>query len=410
MANAPSSVESRATSPLFPFLDLKAEYAEMKAEIRAAVDKVLESQQFIMGPQVREFESEIAALVGSKFALGCASGSDALLLPLMALGIDSGDEVVTTPFTFVATAGTISRLKAKPVFVDIDPATYNLDAKLLESAITARTRAIIPVHLFGLPAEMETITAIARAHGVPVIEDAAQSIGASYRGQNTGSIGEFGCFSFFPSKNLGGAGDGGMVTTNDSELAERVAVLRDHGSRKKYHYDLLGMNSRLDTLQAAILLVKLRYLEPFIKDRQQKRQALPGVVRASGTDRADHAAGRTRGSAACLPSVRDSCSATRPVAEVSAGSRHSHGDLLSFPVAPSARVCLSRLHGWRVSSRRTGQPASAGASRFSANDGRTTEHRGARNSRILHRQDLAGLSTIRYALHSIGFRRRFCNI
>src|SRR5579862_1699901 len=230
MANAPSSVENRASSPLFPFLDLKAEYAEMKTEIRAAVDKVLESQQFIMGPQVREFENEIAALVGSKFALGCASGSDALLLPLMALGIGSGDEVVTTPFTFVATAGTISRLKAKPVFVDIDPGTCNLDAKQLESAITSRTRAIIPVHLFGLPAEMEAITAIARAHGVPVIEDAAQSIGASYHGQNTGSIGEFGCFSFFPSKNLGGAGDGGMVTTNDAELAERVAVLRDHGS------------------------------------------------------------------------------------------------------------------------------------------------------------------------------------
>ncbi len=282
MANAPSSVENRATSPLFPFLDLKAEYAEMKAEIRAAVDNVLESQQFIMGPQVREFESEIAALVGSQFALGCASGSDALLLPLMALGIDSGDEVVTTPFTFVATAGTISRLKAKPVFVDIDPATYNLDAKLLESAITPRTRAIIPVHLFGLPAEMEAIRAIARAHGVPVIEDAAQSIGASYHGQNTGSIGEFGCFSFFPSKNLGGAGDGGMVTTNDAELAERVAVLRDHGSRKKYHYDLLGMNSRLDTLQAAILLVKLKYLEPFIKDRQRNAKRYRELFEQAG--------------------------------------------------------------------------------------------------------------------------------
>lgn len=282
MANAPSSVENRATSPLFPFLDLKAEYAEMKAEIRAAVDKVLESQQFIMGPQVREFESEIAALVGSRFALGCASGSDALLLPLMALGIDSGDEVVTTPFTFIATAGTISRLKAKPVFVDIDPATCNLDAKQLESAITSRTRAIIPVHLFGLPAEMKAITAIARAHGVPVIEDAAQSIGASYHGENTGSIGEFGCFSFFPSKNLGGAGDGGMVTTNDAELAERVAVLRDHGSRKKYHYDLLGMNSRLDTLQAAILLVKLKYLEPFIKDRQRNAKRYQELFERAG--------------------------------------------------------------------------------------------------------------------------------
>ena len=254
---------------LFPFLDLKAEYATMKSDIRAAVDKVLESQLFIMGPEVKQLEAEIAAFIGCRFALACASGSDAILLSLMALGVESGDEVITPPFTFVATAGSIARLKAKPVFVDIDRETYNLDAKLLEAAITSRTKAIMPVHLFGLSAEMEKINEIARAHNLPVIEDAAQSIGARYHDQYVGNIGALGCFSFFPSKNLGGAGDGGMITTNDPELAERVAVLRDHGSRKKYHYDLLGMNSRLDSLQAAILLVKFKHLESMTQARRR---------------------------------------------------------------------------------------------------------------------------------------------
>ncbi len=249
----------------------------MRAEIRAAVDNVLESQQFIMGPPVRELEAEFAALVGCRFAFGCASGSDALLLALMALGLESGDEVITAPFTFVATAGSIARLKAKPVFVDIDPETYNLDAKLLESAITRRTRAIIPVHLFGLAAEMETISQIAHAHRLPVIEDAAQSVSARcidshHQDNRVGNIGEFGCFSFFPSKNLGGAGDGGMITTNNPQYAERLAVLRDHGSRKKYQYDLLGMNSRLDSLQAAILRVKLKYLEEFTESRRKNAE------------------------------------------------------------------------------------------------------------------------------------------
>jgi dTDP-4-amino-4,6-dideoxygalactose transaminase len=279
----PSNQTQPIAAPLlFPFLDLKAEYALMKAEILVAVEKVLESQQFIMGPQVRELEAEVAALVGCRFAVGCASGSDALLLALMALGVDSGDEVITPPFTFVATAGSVSRLKAKPVFVDIDRETYNLDEKQLESAITSRTRAIMPVHLFGLPAEMEAITRIARAHGVPVIEDAAQSIGSQYHGKNVGNIGEFGCFSFFPSKNLGGAGDGGMITTNDPEFAERLAVLRDHGSRKKYHYDLLGMNSRLDSLQAAILLVKLKYLDGFTKARQRNADRYGELFKQAG--------------------------------------------------------------------------------------------------------------------------------
>jgi dTDP-4-amino-4,6-dideoxygalactose transaminase len=270
---------------LFPFLDLKAEYATMKEDIRAAVDKVLESQQFIMGPEVKQLEAEIAAFIGSGFAVACASGSDALLLAVMALGVDSGNEIITPPFTFVATAGSISRLKAKPVFVDIDRETYNLDPTLLEAAITSRTRAIMPVHLFGLPAEMEKITEIARAHHLPVIEDAAQSIGARYHDQYVGNIGSCGCFSFFPSKNLGGAGDGGMITTNDPELAERISVLRDHGSRKKYHYELLGMNSRLDSLQAAILLVKFKHLEALSQARRRNADRYRQLFRQAGLEK-----------------------------------------------------------------------------------------------------------------------------
>jgi dTDP-4-amino-4,6-dideoxygalactose transaminase len=290
--NARQSLAKLSTTPdpslprlLFPFLDLKAEYATMKEDIRLAVDRVLESQQFIMGPEVRQLEAEIAAFIGSKFALACASGSDALLLVLMALGVDAGDEVITPPFTFVATAGSISRLKAKPVFVDIDPQTYNLDPQRLEAAITRRTKAVMPVHLFGLSAEMGKITEIARAHNLPVIEDAAQSIGARYHDRYVGNIGACGCFSFFPSKNLGGAGDGGMITTDDPELADRISVLREHGGRKKYHYDLLGMNSRLDSLQAAILLVKFKHLEAMTKARQRNASRYRQMLSQGGLEK-----------------------------------------------------------------------------------------------------------------------------
>ncbi len=285
LAKSPCAPDRVTPSLLFPFLDLKAEYATMKEEIGAAVANVLESQQFIMGPEVRQLEAEIAAFIGSRFALGCASGSDALLLALMALGIDSGDEVITPPFTFVATAGSISRLKARPVFVDIDRATYNLDPTLLEAAITSRTKAIMPVHLFGLAAEMQKINEIARVHNLPVIEDAAQAIGARYHDQNVGNLGACGCFSFFPSKNLGGAGDGGLITTSDPDLADRISVLRDHGSRKKYQYDLLGMNSRLDSLQAAILLVKFRHLDALAQARRRNADRYRQLFSQAGLER-----------------------------------------------------------------------------------------------------------------------------
>lgn len=235
----------------------------------AAVERVFETQQFILGADVATLESKIASLVQCKYAVGCASGSDALLLSLMALGIGDGDEVITSPFTFGATAGSIARLRARPVFVDIDPVTYNLDPTQIESAITPRTRAIMPVHLFGAPAEMTAIAAIAADHNLAVIEDAAQAIGSEYHGRPVGSLGTAGCFSFFPSKNLGGAGDGGIVTTNDPAIADRLKVLRVHGSRSKYTYELVGMNSRLDALQAAILAVKLRHLADWTAARQQ---------------------------------------------------------------------------------------------------------------------------------------------
>jgi dTDP-4-amino-4,6-dideoxygalactose transaminase len=262
--------QPQAAPAPFEFLDLKAQFATIQAEVMAAVTRVMESQHFIMGSEVVQFEQEIAAMLGAKHAIACASGSDALLLALMASGIGAGDEVITTPFTFIATGGAIARAGAKPVFVDIDPATFNIDPEKIEGAITPRTRAIMPVHLFGLAAEMDPIMALAQGRDIVVVEDAAQAIGASYRGRFVGTIGTYGCFSFFPSKNLGGAGDGGLVTTEDAALAERLRIIRVHGSKKKYHHDVLGTNSRLDALQAAILRAKLNHLEAWTSGREAR--------------------------------------------------------------------------------------------------------------------------------------------
>ena len=258
--------------PLFPFLDLQSQFRTIREEIMGAVTQVLESQHFILGPEVAAFEQELEKDLDLKFAVTCASGSDALLLALMAIEVAPGDEIITTPFTFVATAGSIARLGARPVFVDVDPETYNIDPRVIEAALTPKTRAIIPVHLFGMSADLDPILALAQRHSVTVIEDAAQAIGARYKGRQVGSIGTFGCFSFFPSKNLGGAGDGGMVGTNDAILADRLSLLRTHGSRTKYEYELIGMNSRLDALQAAILRVKCRHLASWTSGRQRKAE------------------------------------------------------------------------------------------------------------------------------------------
>ncbi len=244
-----------------PLLDLKRQHNLIRDEIDPVVGEVIESQVFVKGPRVAEFEQQIAAYCRTEWAVGVASGTDAILLSLMAYGIERGDEVVTTPYTFFATAGSIARLGAVPVFVDIDPRTYNIDAGGIEAAVTDRTKAIIPVHLYGQCADMDAIMEIAERRGIVVIEDAAQAIGAEYKGRRAGSIGHTGCFSFFPSKNLGGYGDGGIVTTNDEEIADRIVSLREHGQRDTYYYCTVGANSRLDALQAAVLSVKLRYLD-----------------------------------------------------------------------------------------------------------------------------------------------------
>lgn len=244
-----------------PLLDLKAQYSAIREEVQAAVTEVLESQVCIGGPKVAELEQKVAALSDCKHAVGVSSGTDALLCSLMALGVGAGDEVITTPFTFFATAGCISRVGALPVFVDIDPRTFNMDAGKIEEAITPRTKAIIPVHLYGQMCDMDRIMEIANKHNLYVIEDAAQAISSTYKGRKAGSIGTVGCFSFFPSKNLGGAGDGGMIVTNDSALYDRLVMMRSHGSKPKYYHKLVGGNFRLDPLQAAILLVKLPHLD-----------------------------------------------------------------------------------------------------------------------------------------------------
>lgn len=251
-------------------LDLAAQYRRIRKEVLREITAVCDSQHYVLGKHVSGLESEIAAYCGAKFAVGVASGTEALLLALMAAGVKAGDRVATTPFTFFATAGSIARLGAIPVFVDIDPETCNIDTGKFESLLKKRgkgIKAVIPVHLYGQCADMAPIMKAARKHGVAVIEDAAQSIGAEYKGKRAGSIGHMGCLSFYPTKNLGCFGDGGMVTTNDAKLAERLKMLRVHGSRVRYYHDEVGLNSRLDEIQAAVLRVKLKYLDSWAEGR-----------------------------------------------------------------------------------------------------------------------------------------------
>jgi dTDP-4-amino-4,6-dideoxygalactose transaminase len=277
-----------SVSDRVPLLDLKAQYETIRDEIRSAIDRVLESQNFILGPEVAALEREVAEYSQCKFGIGVSSGTDALLVALMAIGVKPGDEVITTPYSFFATAGVIARLGAVPIFADIDPETFNIDPNKIESKISSRTRALIPVHLFGRMARMDAIVGITKRHGIRVIEDAAQGIGSEYRGRRAGSLGHLGCFSFYPTKNLGGFGDGGMVTTNDETLAERVRMLRVHGYRTKYHNAAVGGNFRLDEIQAAILRVKLKYLDRWTESRRRNaalyRDLLPNAVSAPADD------------------------------------------------------------------------------------------------------------------------------
>jgi len=265
-----------------PLLDLKAQYLTIKPEIDAAVVAVFESQHFILGPKVAECEKAVAAYSNCAHGIGVSSGSDALLACLMAENIGEGDEVITTPYSFFATAGAIARLGAKPVFVDIDPKTYNIDPRGIAAKITPKTKAIIPVHLYGQMADMDPIMEIAKAHSLVVIEDGAQAIGAEYKGRRAGSIGHYGCFSFFPSKNLGGAGDGGMIVTNDAQRAEKLKVLRAHGARPKYYHKVIGGNFRLDELQAAVVLVKLGHLDKWTAGRQQNARTYDQLFKKAG--------------------------------------------------------------------------------------------------------------------------------
>jgi dTDP-4-amino-4,6-dideoxygalactose transaminase len=265
-----------------PLLDLKAQYAGLRDEVRKAVDEVMDSQIFILGPKVEELEKKVAEYSRVPYALGVSSGTDALLIALMALDLKPGDEVITTPFTFFATAGAIARLGGVPVFVDIDPKTYNIDVSKIEKAVTPRTRAIIPVHLFGQCADMDPIMATAKTYNLAVIEDAAQSIGADYHGKKSGAIGTMGIFSFFPSKNLGGFGDGGMVITQDKALYEKLKILRVHGSKPKYYHKIIGGNFRIDALQAAVLLIKLPRLEEWSLQRRRNAEFYDRKLRMSG--------------------------------------------------------------------------------------------------------------------------------
>jgi dTDP-4-amino-4,6-dideoxygalactose transaminase len=266
-----------------PLLDLQAQHRSIREEVLAEITRVVDSQKFILGDDVKALEGEIAAYCSAKFAIGCASGSDALFLALLAGGIGPGDKVLTTPYTFFATVGAICRAGATPVFADIEPDTFNISADLVKSALARHPeiRAIIPVHLFGACADMDPICAMAAERGILVIEDAAQSIGSEYKGRRAGSIGDIGCFSFFPSKNLGAYGDGGILTTNNPALAEKLAAMRVHGSKKKYYHEWIGVNSRLDALQAAILRIKLRRLDEWTEGRQRNadiyRETLRGL-------------------------------------------------------------------------------------------------------------------------------------
>jgi len=265
-----------------PMVDLKGQFETLREEIENGLRQVLETTQFILGPNGAALEKDVAAYCGVQHAIGVASGTDALHLALRAAGIGEGDEVITSPFTFIATAEAISYVGARPVFVDIDPQTFNIDANLIEAAITGRTRAILPVHLFGQPADLAPLAALCRKYGLKLIEDCAQSFGAEYGGKKSGAYGELGCFSFFPSKNLGCFGDGGMIVTDDDATAEAVRVLRNHGSRERYHHSIIGYNSRLDEMQAVILRAKFKHIEEYNRRRRANAHLYSRRLRGTG--------------------------------------------------------------------------------------------------------------------------------
>ncbi|HBO43296.1 MAG TPA: transcriptional regulator [Planctomycetaceae bacterium] len=282
-ANSPAA-QPTTTPQGVPLLDLAKQHAPLMDEMVDALRSVCQSGAFVLGPEVTKLERATAEYCQAKHAVGCASGSDALLLALMALDIGQGDEVVLPSFTFFATASAVTRLGATPVFADIEPDTFNLDPAAVEACMTSATKAILPVHLFGQCADMDAIGAIAAKAGIPVVEDAAQAIGAEWAGRRAGSIGRIGCFSYYPTKNLGGAGDGGMLTTNDDELADRLQLLRGHGMRPRYYHQVIGINSRLDSFQAAVLNVKMKHLDDYTEQRQANAACYAQLFADAGLD------------------------------------------------------------------------------------------------------------------------------
>ena len=276
-----------------PLLDLKAQYLPLREQMLESITRVCDSQRFILGPETEALERDLAGLVGVPDAIGVSSGTDAILVALMALGIGPGDEVITSTYSFFATAGCVVRVGARPVLVDIDPETFNLDPRAVEAAITPRTKAIMPVHLYGQCADMDEIMAIATRAGLPVIEDACQSIGATYRGRQAGSFGTAGCFSFFPSKNLGAFGDGGLVTVTDAEFGKKIRLLRGHGAERRYYHQQVGGNFRIDELQSAVLRVKLPHLDAWTRGRQTNADRYRALFAARGLDEVKMPVART---------------------------------------------------------------------------------------------------------------------
>ena len=338
-----------------PLLDLQAQFAGIRDEVLSAVVRVCDSQRFVMGAEVEAFEHEIAELLGVKHAIGVSSGTDALLVSLMALGVGTGDEVVTSTYSFFATAGAVARVGATPVFVDIDPATFNIDVAQVARAMTPRTRALLPVHLFGQMADMDPIVELAGQAGIPVIEDAAQAIGARYKGRLAGGIGALGCFSFFPSKNLGAFGDAGLVTSNDDALASRVRLLRTHGAERQYHHRMVGGNFRIDALQAAVLRVKAPHLASWTAARQRNAARYRELIQAAGlTSRVTlpaESAGRTHVYNQFVVRVRDRD-------RVKAGlEARGVGTAVYYPVPFHEQECFAHLGPWEAGFRESERAA-----------------------------------------------------
>jgi dTDP-4-amino-4,6-dideoxygalactose transaminase len=328
-----------------PLLDLKAQYVSLKDELDAVWADVMGNAGFIGGPKVKALEEQIAAYCGTKYAVACANGTDALFLIMHALGVGKGDEVITTPFTFFATVECIAHVGATPVFVDIEPGTYNMDVTKLEAAITPRTKVILPVHIFGQCVDMDPLMEIAERHGIVVIEDACQAIGATYKGKRAGSMSRAAAFSFFPSKNLGCAGDGGAITTDDEELAKMVRKLANHGSSRKYYHDTFGTNSRLDALQAGILSAKLPHLDDWNAERRAGAAVYGDLLKDT---RLELPVARAYGDAAYHLYIVKAESAVQAATIMAAMSAAGIGTALYYPLALHEQEVFTKVEGWKM--------------------------------------------------------------